>query len=341
MKDNHFPPLVTAGSPMDPVPGAIGQRGTLVVFGGDHLESEVRSGGRFTVGSWLNDCRSLGVEGNYFFLGSRNPGFTTGLGADNALIARPFTDALTGQPAAAILASPALAGSFNLTCSSRLWGAEANALGNVMCCGNCRIDVLAGFRYLELDEGVNMTQNGIVTPIPVDVLGRPMLTGTTRFTREDEFDTHNRFYGGQIGARAEYHCCRFFANATAKVALGGTRQISGINGSTATLVPGEPGLVRPGGFYAQPSNSGHTGNDEFSVVPEVALNVGFEVNCHLRARFGYTFIYWTEVFRPGDQIDQTVNFNQGPGLLPNRPLNLERDHNFWAQGLNFGVEFHY
>ena len=52
--------------------------------------------------------------------------------------------------------------------------------------------------------------------------------------------------------------------------------------------------------------------------------------------------------RPGDQIDRAVNPTQLPlstaaplltGLA--RPAPVLRDTDFWAQGINFGLEFRY
>jgi hypothetical protein len=44
-----------------------------------------------------------------------------------------------------------------------------------------------------------------------------------------------------------------------------------------------------------------------SFVPEAGIDVGYQLTRHLRAKAGYTFIYWTDVVRPGDQIDPTTN----------------------------------
>ncbi|MCY2992401.1 MAG: BBP7 family outer membrane beta-barrel protein, partial [Planctomycetota bacterium] len=68
-----------------------------------------------------------------------------------------------------------------------------------------------------------------------------------------------------------------------------------------------------------------------------------QVNCHWKATAGYTLLFWTNVVRPGDQIDTSVN----PGLLPDeqnpitgalRPSFAFRDSTLWAQGLNLGLE---
>src|SRR5207253_2607656 len=50
-KGSNLPPLVTTGSPAAARPGALGQPGTSVLFGGD-VDSGPRSGARFAGGLW-------------------------------------------------------------------------------------------------------------------------------------------------------------------------------------------------------------------------------------------------------------------------------------------------
>ncbi len=64
----------------------------------------------------------------------------------------------------------------------------------------------------------------------------------------------------------------------------------------------------------------------------------------LRLTVGYTFLYWSQVARAGDQISTVINPSQfPPGQLSGAPapqfkLALS---DFWAQGVNFGVDFRF
>ena len=63
-----------------------------------------------------------------------------------------------------------------------------------------------------------------------------------------------------------------------------------------------------------------------------------------RWTFGYTFLYWSGVARPGDQIQLDVNPSQFPP--PTRTVTARPDFqlhttDFWAQGLNFGLAYRY
>src|SRR5262249_2327173 len=157
------------------------------------------SGGRFTAGFWLDDCQTFGLEGDYFFLSSRTRNFAAGgSGAPGStVVARPFFNALTGREDSELISAPGvLSGVVGVASSSGLQGFEPNALCNLCCGCNSRLDALAGFRYLDLREGLGIAENLAVLPtVP--------LLGGTNFLVSDRFDTHNQFYGGQVGARSQ------------------------------------------------------------------------------------------------------------------------------------------
>jgi hypothetical protein len=352
IRDSQLPPLITTSVPgATALPGVLGQPGTTVLFGGSDLDNQVRSGGRFTGGFWLNDTQTIGLEGNYFFLGSRSVRFDrNSSGAPGSeIIARPFFDVMSGIQNAQLVAFRGIAsGDIHLSSSSRLQGAELNVLCNQCntCCGcNYSVSLLSGFRYLQLDEGLGITESSHVNPtLPA---GSPLFGGST-IAIADQFDTHNYFYGGQIGAQVESCWGRLFVDVLGKVALGATHEVVDIHGSTVITSPAGTTVGTPVGFLATASNSGQFTRDVFAVVPEIGINVGCQINTHLRASVGYTFLYWSSVARPGDQVDEGVSGTQlptdtrfNPGSGPARPAVLLRGTDFWAQGINFGLEFRY
>ena len=88
--------------------------------------------------------------------------------------------------------------------------------------------------------------------------------------------------------------------------------------------------------------------DEFTAIPELGLKVSYHVNDRLRAFMGYDFIYWSDVVRPGNQINRNINVSHVPtsdlfnsGDDPRQPAPLFHRSDFWAQGLAFGVELKY
>jgi hypothetical protein len=339
---SRVPPLVTTSPPASN--GVLGAPGTTVLFGGSRVDEDAHSGGQFTLGYWLNECQTIGVEGGYFFLGSRSEEFTAGGSGlpGSQVIARPLINAVTGAETAQLVSFPgAAAGTIHIDSSSRLEGANALGVAN-LCCSCCsRVDLLAGFRYLELREGIGIAENIALSPtIPT--------IGGSRLAVAESFNTRNQFYGGQLGARAEYRWGRIFINAAGSFALGTNHETIDIRGSTTITPPGGVPTTLAGGILALPTNIGHFSRDRFAVVPEVGINVGYQLTTYLRAYMGYRFLYDSNVVRPGDAIDRTVNVSQipsvlGPGTLvgPARPAVIFKDTEFWAQGMNFGLEFRY
>jgi hypothetical protein len=343
IKDSHYPPLVTTGAATDPLPGALGMPGTQVLFGG-RVDNEERSGGRFTAGLRLDDAGTWGLEAGYFFLGTRSAGAADSSPgtAGSAVLARPFVDVLAGREDASLVAYPGLAsGTVTVHAPSFLQGADANLACLMMDKSWLRVEALAGFRYLNLQEDLDIGEDVQVSA------GAPVFAGDT-IVVGDHFDARNNFYGGQLGLRASACHGRWDLDVAAKVALGDTHEVVTIAGSTTIAPAAGPARVLDGGLLALPTNSGRFGRDAFAVVPEVEVTLGYHVTRWLRAYVGYTFIYWSDVVRPGDQIDRTVNRHEvptsrlaGPLTGPARPAFSFAETDFWAQGLTLGLELRY
>jgi hypothetical protein len=331
-----MPPLVTT-APIGST-GVLGEPGTTVLFGG-HLDNEERSGGRFTAGYWFDNCQTLALEGTVFFLANRNANFAANSNTFPVL-ARPFFNLNSGTEFSEVTTSPGLAtGSIAVNTFSRLWGADLNLRYNV--CDNCawRFDVLGGFRYLSLREGLNIQESILASPTA------PMFPGDM-IVVNDDFNTRNQFYGGQIGARLGWTRNRWSIDWLTKVAFGDTRQTVDIQGNQLITTPGGATSFFNGGLLALGSNIGSFSRDRFAVVPETNLILGFRVTDHLKLLIGYSFLYWSNVVRPGNQIDRVIDVSQIPnsGLTvaptgQGRPAPLFKSTDFWAQGISFGMEF--
>ena len=340
-KADHVPPLVTTGPPSSN--GILGQPGTVVLFGGPHtsINDDVRQGGRFTLGYWLDDCHQCAIEGTYFFLGDETTNFNANSNAF-PLLARPFFRANTNSEFSEIATGSGFAtGSVSVQAPSSLWGAELNARHNLCCGCTYKVDGLAGFRYLDLAEGVHITENLIESPTQGQFANDHVVV-------TDRFDTHNQFYGGQVGLDGEVRRGRFFVDLRGKVALGDNHQTLTIQGAQIITDPAGNVQTFRGGLLALPSNIGRFTSEHFSVVPELGVSLGYQVTDQLRVTVGYNLLYWTSVIRPGEQIDRVVDETQIPNfgaIHPpagqNRPMVLFKQSDYWAQGLTFGLEFRY
>jgi hypothetical protein len=363
-KGTEVPPLLTTSPPngTNGIPGAL--PGSTVLVGGSDLDETTRHGARLGLVWWFDDSASYGFDGRYFFTGRVTNDITvSSLQADGTDIAlfRPFFApntftfggvALPGPFREQITANGVASGSFRARSSSYFWGAEAN-YRDCMCwwcndSGEFRADLLLGFRYLHLDEDITISEDAVRRVASVDF---PDEVAGTRIMLFDRFATSNDFYGGQIGTAMTYTRNRWSLDLRGTVALGSTRQRLTIEGgqTRGPLADGST-FTAVGGLLALPgANIGRFSRDLFSVVPEIGLNLGYQVTDHLRAFVGYNFLYWSNVIRPGDQIDPVVDVTLvprfvPPGLViapvnPPRPAVLFDRTDFWAQGINVGAEY--
>jgi hypothetical protein len=341
-------PLVTTGSPLDAVPGALDQPGTQVLFGDKPLDFGLLSGLRFTAG--LDLCSGLSLEAGYLALERGSVAFSAVSDANgNPVIARPVFNNQGPAENAYLYAFPDTAvGSVGVTTHTRLQGGEFNVAANFSGGSGMHFTAFTGFRMLELNEDLNVIGN-VMALVPgfLTFQGMPA-DPPNSLTDFDRFQVRNKFYGGQVGGRMHWRRDCFDLDVVGKIGLGSTQELVFINGLTALNSPGTPPVTNPGGLLTEPSNMGRFYHSTFGVIPELGINLGYWVTPQLRCTLGYNFLYWNRVLRPGNLIDRTVNPTQvardpnfGNGLGDLRPLFQVHESDFWAQGVNFGLEFQF
>lgn len=353
----RLPPLVTTASPLDPerTRGALGFGSTRTIFGDDTTSSGPTSGGRFTLGYNLDPCGLCAIEGSFFFLG-RNRDNSVFTSDAFPVLARPFFNINEGTQDRELVSSPGIVpgdifkanGSIAVNTSSQLLGAELNLRRLCWCTCDYTVSGLVGFRYLNLRESLGITENIVILQdIPTAPPAVPIFAGDN-VTVFDAFSTNNNFYGGQVGANAQWQRGRWTVDGTVKLAIGATVQSVNIDGGQEIVSRNGNRQTFAGGLYALPSNIGHHSHTSFSFVPEVGLKLGYDVSNKVRLFVGYDFLYWTNVMRPGDQIDQVLDVNQVPnsgGPFPAasqlRPRVPFQTSSFWAQGVSAGIMIRY
>ncbi len=164
------------------------------------------------------------------------------------------------------------------------------------------------------------------------------------FDIRDSFTTQNNFYGGEIGLIGQRYYERWLLEGTAKVALGDMNSIVSINGSTVVSFPGQPTVINQGGLLALSSNIGRHEHDAFVAIPQFSLRVGYRATERLTFLAGYTFMYFSQIARAGDQIDTTINPNLIPPVTPPVVGPLRPAFNFHPsdlvlQGITLGAEY--
>jgi Putative beta barrel porin-7 (BBP7) len=340
LREGRVPPLLTTSSPTSA--GRLGEPDTRVLYGDDRLETrhgDRFNGARFTVGWWLNDGQDLAIEADGFFL-ERDSTYFKAVSAGEMLLARPYFDAQTGASLSKIIAGPdpapgrvfsdlARSGGFVGYSRVELFGQQLNLILPLWQDATCRVDLLGGARFLQMRDRLDLTAAGHEGSNQVDEFG---LT--------DHFRVDDRFYGGQLGLRGEAKLGSWFVNLRGTAALGGTEQVVRAFGETIFQTP-LLRTVQPYGLAVLPSNTGHFTRTDLDAVFEVGANVGYQFGPHFRVFAGYTFLYWNNPIRAGDQVDLSVNASQLRGGQggPARPSIPFHEDPFWAQGLNAGLEF--
>lgn len=341
-------PLVNAGPTFAPLLGA---PGTEVVLGGKKIDNNWRSGGKFTLGYWFDDCHAWGIDGNYFFLGSgtnKKTVFSPGT-AGEPVFGTPYINAITGIPSSNPISNSnpdldggAYSGTARLKIKNKMQGAELNILTTLPCTCDWNVGFLAGFRYWNFDENLSFATDTLYLDI-----------STSEFLTKDKFDVENNFYGGQVGIGLGYTYDNFFANVQGKVALGANCGTVNIHGKTEsndfnTVVGVGPLQTYVGGMYALSTNIGNHKKTVFSVIPEVNVNIGYNIWDSLRVQLGYNFLYVNKMFWSTQQLSSLINPTQSVAIEDTAPVTLvgvaqpvalNKTDSLWVQGLSVGLSF--
>lgn len=340
------PAMLTTSAPGTPrnSAGVLGLPGTQTLYGDEAIFSDSRSGARFRIGKWCDQCNWVGFETDYFFLSPEDENLSA-CDVGSTIYARPFFNTNLGRQDSEIVQFPGLLnGSIHFDTDTSLWSIGPRLRINLACetftgcapdpCnfGGYRLDLLVGYRYMRLKDDVHVRER----------LASVDTSNPTYFDIRDDFDTTNSFHGADLGFVWEGYRGPWSLELIGRVGIGSTSQRATINGRTVTSTSGSS-FTDPGGILALESNIGSYSRNEFSVLPEVSTTLGYAISPRTRFLVGYTFIYWNDVMRAGDIIDTNVNTDLIPPVQAtngqNSPQFAFTDTGFWAQGLSLGLEY--
>jgi len=331
-RGRNTPPLVTTspqGTPQAQA-GVLGFGTTDILYGSDPIGTDIRNGMRLSLSHLLND-ECTWVDGRFWGLEDSSETFAASSPTGDPILAIPFFDALLNVESAYLVAFPNAFDNSSLAIRSKndLIGGDLYVRRTWRQGCHSHIDLLGGYMFTRMDDSLFITATSTSQVIPS--------VGTVT-TLNDSFRTQNEFNGGQAGFLAVTSRNCLSLEILGKMAIGNMHQTVIIDGSrTATPFNGAPTTVA-GGLFTQPSNIGNYERDRFAFVPEVNVNLAYQVNCNWKVMMGYTFIYWSNVVLAGNQIDRNVNLAQLT-TPPNLPaFNFART-DFWAQGLSFGAQY--
>jgi Putative beta barrel porin-7 (BBP7) len=319
--------------------GVVGRPETNVLLGGGNVDTNVNAGFRLFAGYAVN--AQWGVEGDFFYLPQRSTSSSvSSSGADGSTdLLLPFYDVTRNhENFTEISFAPLYAGSAKVEFSNKLMGAEIMTVWAFSTATPWKVDLLGGFRWLQLKENYTITTSSpSIPPYPLDI-----------WNTTDSFDASNNFYGAQFAARARYDQGPWVLNGVVKIGLGAMDQKVSVNGSLVTdeFAIGAATQTFPGGYFALPTNIGDHSRMVFAVVPEVKFNLGYRVTPATTVYVGYSFLYASNVARPGNQINRNINPTQSvsyvgdvPAILdgPAQPTFNFNSTSFWAQGVSIGL----
>jgi hypothetical protein len=340
-KGMHTPPLVTT-SPDGTArtdAGVLGRDSTSVLFGASNLADSSRLGGRFTLGRWFDPCETTGIEVSYLATEADTTGyFATSTGSP--ILARPFYNIQTGEQDAKLVAYPQVSnGSIDVYAKTRLWGLDAVMRHELYSDPTHRLDLITGYRYMDLRDEFRTHEFTFST----DPTGTVPLGSSISII--DSFNTRNDFHGANLGFAGRMQNARWSMDMLMKLGVGNTRSRVALDGSTQTISPpGATPVVADSGLLVLPSNQGTVSHNHFSMLPELGLNLGYDLTPRMRATVGYSLIYWSHVARAADQVNTDLNTSQASGgtlagaALPRQPFVVD---DYWIQGINFGLDLRF
>ena len=332
-KGNSVPALATtspAGTLINQA-GVLGAAGTSVLFGNETYGEDASPGGRFTIGGWLDDCQCNSWEARFFGLGEEIISFNMASNGDPILV-RPFNnqDALIGPvgPLGRPIAFQGIAsnGSITIRGESEIYGGDVIFRHRFRDLGGTRFNLLGGYQYSRIDENLTISDSF------VDANPANLVVDGTRQDIVDRFATENEFNGAVFGIEATIvrDCWRL--EMLARLGFGNMRQQVSIAGQTTNTVAPNNVAVLAEGLLANAGNQGVRERDEFAVVPELGATFVYELSDCIDLSVGYSFIYWSNVVQPGDQIDANL-------FVPSQFA--FNDGSYWVHGFNTGVEFRF
>jgi hypothetical protein len=335
-------PLAVQGT----IPGGVDFTlpGAVILTGGEEFNWDFSNGGRYTVGFWLPGSTRIGIESVGTILEAKplDAGFDAG-NLSIPVLGIPFINELTANIDSLFAAFPGGGGSgggqLRVRSMTQFYTVELNMLANLYRALYFHANLVAGVKHGSLQESTSILINSPSNPNGF-FLGS---ANTSPIRMEDRFSTRNYFYGGQIGLQLQYRWRSLTLDYDNRIAMGVTRRILNVEGSTRAGA-----ATAPGGLFASLSNIGSRADNEFGVIPQIRGAIGWQALQWLRLTCGIDFVYMNSVIRPGDQIDPVVN----PTLVPlrpefgaaagtARPAQRFVTTDAWATGVSFGLHVRY
>lgn len=313
----------------------INQPGTQVILGaGSHnntFDFGSINGVRITLGGWIDDAHRYGIEGSGFsFAEAKKTLSASSVGANKPIIDVPFFSVQTSSENVLVGNKP---NTITDSDTFQPYSIELNGLYNLSDKTAFPLILTAGFRTVNITENLNLNDA---------IYNTPGLPANSVLNVQDRFSTKNNFYGFQMGARTHYLYGKIDLSGSAEMALGVNYQQIKINGETNI---NNRTVLQPIGLFAEPSNTGTFKQNQFAILPELKIKMGYHLTQYIQPFFTYNVMYMNNIIRASNEIDRNINLSQNPliggtGVLsgPAAPVRQFNNTSIWIQGVSIGLQ---
>lgn len=320
-KGQHVPALVTTSIDGTTIAdaGQLGLASTSILLGNEQLTDGPRPGGRIDFGRWLANGETA-IGGRFYALSDSSSSHVFD-GTTHSILARPFFNVVNDEQDALVVQFPGSdTGSIQVTSGASLSGGDIYLRQSWCQIGSACVDLITGYQFTQIDEQLHIQSTSTNQSVQsIEVL--------------DQFDTRNVFHGGLLGLISETEGTCWSLTLLAKVGLGNSQETVRVDGTTViTDISGGSNTIS-GGLLTKDSNIGSHTQDEFTVVPELNVRYIQHITECVDISLGYTYIYWSKVVQPGDQIDLNIDTRAG---VSQPAVNMVSD-DYWMQSLDFGI----
>jgi hypothetical protein len=213
---------------------------------------------------------------------------------------------------------PLLGPGLNFTTWSEFESDDANSLFRLWHNDYFRIYGVFGVKFVNLEEDVSFLYS-VVDPASLWF---------------DEFHTRNEFWGANLGLQMMFTSGIWNLDVALKCGLGVNYAAISVFGSNTSAAASNTQIL------TNDANIGYWESSLFSVAPEVNVNLSCQVAPRILLRAGYTFLAFTNVARPGEQIVQNLDPATTAGMH-NQPVLPFRTTTFMIHGVNLGAIVRY
>ncbi|HLA84524.1 MAG TPA: BBP7 family outer membrane beta-barrel protein [Thermoguttaceae bacterium] len=209
------------------------------------------------------------------------------------------------------------------------------------CPTSYRVDFLVGYRHYRLSDSLRVHEDLEAFE------STPEIEAGTTFLVTDEFRSRNDFHGAEIGLVTEAYRGCWSLQLLAKMAFGNNTRIVNIRGESTFQAPDDDPATYEAGILAgdETTNGGRHVTNRCAIIPQFGAELGYQLTCRTRAFLGYNLILWNDVARASEQVDYTLNSSYFPPADDPtgeaRPHFAWQDSDFWAQGVNAGLEYRF